>query len=217
MRRARLPNPERFYSYEFFVEQNAAALLEPDFAEAAAPGGALRVPTGYFQKAMGASELNRLLYLDLKLAVGDNDLFKVTRTAEMAGVKVRFPLLALPLVEYLGTLPSHFKVRGLEKRYLFKRAFRGLLAHDTLAKRKQGFGVPTAEWFKTHRGFRELARDTLLSARAAQRGYFKPGVLARLFDEHDRERSPFYGDILWSVLMLELWQRRHADRTGAAR
>lgn len=215
IRRANLPNPARFYSYEFFMEQNGPELLQPEFLRAAAPGGAGRIPEEHSRRVDARSELNRLLYLDLKLAIGDNDLFKVNRTADMAGVSVRFPFLALPLVEFVGTLPAEFKVRGLEKRYLFKRAFRDLLARETLAKRKQGFGVPTAEWFKTHRGFRELARDTLLSARAAQRGYFKAGALEKLFAEHDRESSPYYGDMLWSVLMLELWHRSHADTRGA--
>jgi asparagine synthase (glutamine-hydrolysing) len=153
----------------------------------------------------------------MKLAIGDNDLFKVTRTAEMAGVSVRFPFLALDLVEFMGTLPAEFKVHGLQKRYLFKRAFRNLLAPETLRKRKQGFGVPTAEWLKTHKGFRELARDVLLSPRTEGRGYFRRGALAGLLEEHDRESSPYYGDILWSVLMLELWHRAHADVTGATR
>ncbi len=124
---------------------------------------------------------------------------------------------ALPLVEFTGTLPAHFKVHGLEKRYLFKRAFRSLLPADTLTKRKHGFGVPISDWLKRHRGFRELGRDVLLSARCAQRGYFQKGALETLFDLHEADTTPFYGDTLWTLLMLELWHRRHVDGTGSAR
>ena len=217
IRRAKIPNPARFYSYEFFVAQNAETLLDPEFVRAVrgeAPG---RVAQQLYARVEATSELNRLLYLDLKLAIGDNDLLKVTRTAEMAGVAVRFPLLSVPLVEFTGTLPSDLKVRGLEKRVLFKRAFRSLLPPETLGKRKQGFGIPTADWFKTHPGFRALVRDTLGSVRARQRGYFKPGALEHLLTLHDGEKTPFYGDILWAVLMLELWQCRHLDGREAAR
>jgi asparagine synthase (glutamine-hydrolysing) len=210
--RARIPNPRRFYSYEFYVAQNVGRLLHPDFLGsivAEAPWAALE---RHFDRVRASSELNRLLYLDLKLTLGDNDLLKVTRTGELAGVDVRFPLLALPLVEFTGTWPAEFKVRGLEKRHLFKRAFRSLLPPQTLTKKKQGFGVPTAEWIKSHAGFRELARDTLLSPRAAQRGYFRPGALEEVFALHVADETPFYGDLLWSILMLELWHRRHVDR-----
>ena len=216
VRRAIMPNPRRFYSYEFYVAQNAPAVLAEDFLREVAPEDPWQVLEDHFHRANATSELNRLLYLDLKLTIGDNDLFKVTRTAELAGVTVRFPFLTLPLVEFTGTLPIGFKVRGLEKRYLFKRAFRGLLPAETLAKRKHGFGVPTAEWLRTHRRVRDLARDTLLSPRTEERGYFKRGALKRLFAQHDGEAAPFYGDILWSVLMLELWHRRHVDSRAEA-
>jgi asparagine synthase (glutamine-hydrolysing) len=211
IRRASIPNPRRFYSYEFYVAQNAALVLDAEFLRRVPADGPWQVLEDHFRRAEASSELNRLLYLDLKLTIGDNDLFKVTRTAELGGVGVRFPFLNLPLVEFTGTLPASFKVRGLEKRYLFKRAFRSLLPPEILAKRKHGFGVPTAEWLRSHRGIREMARDTLLCPRVDQRGYFRRGALESLFAAHDRESAPFYGDILWSVLMLELWHRRHLD------
>ena len=87
---------------------------------------------------------------------------------------------------------------------------------ETLAKRKHGFGVPTSAWLKGHPGFRELARDTLLSARARQRGHLRAGAVEWLFERHEADRTPYYGDILWNVLMLELWQRRHVDGIAVA-
>jgi hypothetical protein len=29
----------------------------------------------------------------------------------------------------------------------------------------------------------------------------------------DRDDSPFYGDVLWPFLMLELWYREHVEGT----
>ena len=78
------------------------------------------------------------MYIDLKVTLGDNDLLKVTRTAELAGVAVRFPFLSLPLVEFTGTMPARFKLRGLEKRYLFKQAFRSLLPPRRSRSRNTG-------------------------------------------------------------------------------
>lgn len=211
IRRAKIPNPRRFYSYEFYVAENALRLLAPDFLRVISTDAPWRALDDHFLRARAESELNRLLYLDLKLTIGDNDLLKVTRTAELAGGLVRFPFLALPLVDFTGTLPAGFKIRGLQKRYLFKRAFRGLLPPEILAKRKHGFGVPTAEWLRNHRGFRELGRDTLLSTRALERSYFRRAAVEELFALHAEDSTPFYGDILWSLLMLELWHRQHVD------
>jgi asparagine synthase (glutamine-hydrolysing) len=215
IRRASLPNPRRFFSYEFFFALEAARFFTPDFLAAVDVEAPYRVAQASFDRVQASSELNRLLYLDLKLAIGDNDLLKVTRTAELAGVKVRFPMLDLELVEYTGTLPARLKVRGLEMRHLFKRAFRQLLPRETLAKRKHGFGVPTSAWLRDHRDFRQLVRETLLSSRARERGYFRAGAIAELLDWHQGDVTSYYGDLLWRILMLELWQLRHLDGVPA--
>jgi asparagine synthase (glutamine-hydrolysing) len=209
--RASLPNPDRFYSSEFFVASQRADLLHPDFLAAIQGDWPVVVAGAHYRSARATSELNRLMAVDLKITLGDNDLFKVTRTAELAGIGVRFPLLDVSLVEFTGTLPARDKVRGTEKRYLFKRAFASLLPAEILAKVKHGFGLPISEWLKTHTGFRELLRDTLLSSGCRERNYFAPGALESLFRLHEEDRTPYYGDILWTVLMLELWQREHGD------
>jgi asparagine synthase (glutamine-hydrolysing) len=211
VRRANLPNPRRFYSYSFHFAQDAA-VFTPDFRTAVDVKAPYEVIETHFARARAAAELDRQLYLDLKLTIGDNDLLKVTRTCELAGVDVRFPFLDLSLVELTGTWPSRFKLRGLEKRHLFKRAFRELLPPEILAKRKHGFGVPTSDWIKTDPRFTALARETLLGSRCRQRGYFRSGALEQLFLLHLGESTPYYGDILWTVLMLELWHQRHVDR-----
>ena len=97
-------------------------------------------------------------------------------------------------------------MRGLEKRYLFKRAFRGLLPAETLAKRKHGFGVPVSEWLRTHRGFRELAQDTLWSSNARVMRYLTREGLDGLARLHASDATSYYGSLLWRLLMLELWQ-----------
>jgi asparagine synthase (glutamine-hydrolysing) len=122
---------------------------------------------------------------------------------------VRFPFLDLPLVEFTATWPAHFKVHAGEKRLLLKQAFGELLPAETLAKRKHGFGVPTSLWLRTHPGFADLAHDALLEPAAHVRSYFRPGALEDLLRLHAADTTAFYGDIVWSVLMLELWHRRH--------
>ncbi|HET7875084.1 MAG TPA: asparagine synthase-related protein [Methylomirabilota bacterium] len=209
--RAARPNPDRFYATEFFFARGRERLLHPDLLAAVTADGPLRIARRHWETAQARAELNRLLYLDLKITIGDNDLFKVTRMAELAGVGVRFPMLDHRLVEFTGTLPAWHKVRGTEKRHLFKRAFATLLPAATLAKVKHGFGLPASDWLRSHGPFRDLARDTLLGASSRRRGYFRHGAVENLFRLHDADRTPFYGDVLWTLLMLELWHQRHGD------
>ena len=211
VRRASLPTARRLYSYDFYLASEGRDLLHPDFLAGCDLDSPWRIVERHFDRAHATSELNRAMYMDMKLTLGDNDLVKVTRTAELAGIGVRFPLLDRPLVEFTATLPADFKVRGLEKRYLFRRAFRSLLPPEILAKRKHGFGIPTSDWLRRHRGFRDLAHDALRSPWAAGLGYFRPAALERLFALHESDSTPYYGDQLWTVLMLHLWHRRHVE------
>ena len=211
--RASRPNPERFYSSEFFVAQERERLLHPDFLQSIDPDAPIAIAGRHYLAARASAELNRLLHVDLKITLGDNDLLKVTRAAELAGLTVRFPMLDHPLVELMATMPVRDKVRGTEKRYLFKRAFASLLPREVLAKTKHGFGLPISEWLRGHRAFVTLAHDTLETRQARERGYFAAGTVDWLFRQHAADATPFYGDVLWNLLMLELW---HVRQGGAA-
>ena len=206
--RASRPNPERFYSSEFFVAQERERLLAPEFLRSIEPGAPVEIAGRHYRSARASAELNRLLHVDLKITLGDNDLLKVTRAAELAGLTVRFPLLDHPLVELMATMPVRDKVRGTEKRYLFKRAFASLLPKEVLTKTKHGFGLPISDWLRGHRAFVSLAHDTLETRLARERGYFAPGTVDWLFRQHAADPTPFYGDVLWNLLMLELWHLR---------
>jgi len=210
IRRAELPNPRRMFSYNFFLAEAGVEVFEPDFLGEAKRETGLDIAQAHFDSAPQAtSELNRLLYLDVKMTLADNDLRKVVGTAEMAGVKVRFPLLDRRLAELAGRIPSNLKLRGFEKRYIFKEAMKGILPDRILYKKKHGFGVPVGYWMVHDPGMKALAA-ILDEPQTRQRGYFQPGFLSRL-KELNRTHPAYFGEVLWVVLVLELWHRRHWD------
>jgi len=167
----------------------------------------------YHDSAPATTELNRLLYIDVKMTLGDDDLPKVTRTAEWAGVRVRFPYLDHELAEFTGHLPVEMKVRGLEKRYLFKRATRTLLPAAILKKKKHGFGLPVGFWLKSNPQWHSWAKEILYDAKTYQRGYFRREFIEQLFQNMQKDDTPYFGDLLWIFLVLELWHRRHLEAT----
>jgi asparagine synthase (glutamine-hydrolysing) len=143
--------------------------------------------------------------MDLKMCIADNDLFKVNRMAEALGVKVCYPYLDRGLAELTGKIPVGLKLKGFQKRYIFKRAFAELLPRDPA--KETWFWPSIAHWLRTHAGFREMARSLLLDTSALQRGYFSPNALEKLLHRHDEEKSDFYATIIWNLMMLELWHR----------
>lgn len=209
--RASEPNPKRFFHYQLFLSDHSNDFFTENFKADLDSNFPLRMPREHYRKVIAAAPLNRLLYMDLKMCIADNDLFKVNRMAEALGVKVCYPYLDRDLAEMTGRIPVGLKLKGFQKRYIFKRAFARLLPDEILRKKKHGFGLPIAHWLRTHAGFREMARSLLLDPSALRRGYFRRVALEKLLRRHDEERSDFYGTFIWNVMMLELWHRNHKD------
>jgi len=212
IRKANQPAVDRFFAYQLYYRDHAAEFLSDDFRNSTDADFPIDVAREHYRRAGDVSPLNRLLYIDLKLAVADNDLFKVNRMAEVLGVQVRYPFLDPHVGVTSGKIPASMKVKGWSKRYIFKKAFENFLPDEILHKKKHGFGLPTGDWLRNHPGFRDLARSLLLDTRSIQRGYFKRPALEKLLAAHDSEPSGYFGSHIWNFMMLELWHRSHAEQ-----
>jgi asparagine synthase (glutamine-hydrolysing) len=216
VRRSNLPQPDRFFSYNLILDNPLEAVFEPEFIKSLGGFSVLEMPCQYYWKGPATEELDRLLYVDVKMTLGDNDLLKVTRMSELAGIRSRFPFLDRQVAEFSGIIPAGLKVKGTEKRYLFKRAFRNLLPTEVIKKKKHGFGIPVAVWMKSNKRMRELTLDTLLCAKTYQRRYIRRSFVEDLIRKHQTDETAFYGDTLWTFLALELWFREFVDEPRKA-
>ena len=212
IRRANIPYPQRLTSYGLFNIIPTADLLSDDLNKAIGRAYDPYSPLAfhYFQ-APAETELDRQLYVDLKLTIGDNDLFKVTRMTQAAGIAVRYPFLDHHVAELAAIVPADMKMRGRELRTFFKEAYADLLPEATRKKTKHGFGLPIPVWLKTDKQLHEMMLDLVLSPKSLQRGYFQQKALETIVERHRHDESSFYGTILWNVMILELWHRRHAE------
>jgi len=215
--RARIPYPERLSSYGFFKIIPMTELLEDSLLEVVGRGYDPSAPISfYYFQAPARSELDRQLYIDLKLAISDNDLFKVVRMTEAAGVTVRFPFLDHQLAEFAATIPAHIKMQGRQLRSFFKKAYADLLPLEIRTKKKHGFGLPIPFWLRADRRLNEMMHDLILSPQSIQRGYFQKKALEGLVKSHQTDETCFYGTALWNLMILELWHRTYLD-TNAGR
>jgi asparagine synthase (glutamine-hydrolysing) len=103
------------------------------------------------------------------------------------------------------------KLRGLTTKWILRQAVRTVLPREILTRRKMGFPVPFAMWMRT--GWADVARDILLDRRTRERGLFEPRAVRALIDSHSSGRA-HAGDVIWSLLNLELWYRTFIDGDG---
>ncbi|HEV8586849.1 MAG TPA: asparagine synthase-related protein [Methylomirabilota bacterium] len=205
--RGDVPNPERLYTDDALASRRWEALIAPALRARVVRTASLDVVRGHWDRVGPVDEIDRLMYVDLKTAIWGNDLVKVAAAARAAGLRVRFPFLDTRLAELTGRLGGRMKLRGLEKRYLFKRAVADLLPPDVLGKPKHGFGVPVAEWVRHDRRVREVVLDPILDPASPLDDYLTRRGREELVAEHLAGRWD-HGTWLWALMMLARW--RHA-------
>jgi len=203
IRQASVPLPERLESYNFLQRSPLADIFEPGFLAEVDPARPLALQRDAYQRAASASPVNRMMHLDLEFTLADNDLRKVSRMCEVAGVEVRYPLIDDALVEFSGELPPSLKVKGLKLRYFFKQALTDFLPPETLAKTKHGFGMPFGLWLRDHKPLAELVNESFTTF--GRRGIVKPGYIEELLHQHETSHASYFGVMIWVIMMLERW------------
>jgi asparagine synthase (glutamine-hydrolysing) len=202
-------------SVSAFTTLNKRSLYAREFRERLGADGDLtaRLFETHAARVRSGEPLDALLYLDSKTYLPGDILTKVDRMSMAVSLEARVPLLDHQLIEFVTRIPASLKMKGLETKYIFKRAARGLVPDRILDRPKQGFDVPLQRWINHE--LREQIRETLTGPRAHARGYFDPAYVALLFDEHERGRRD-HSTPLWTLFMLELWHRSYADADASA-
>ena len=157
------------------------------------------------------SHAEQILSGDMDTYLVDDILVKVDRTTMANSLEARAPLLDQNLIAFAARLPFNLKLRGEQGKYLFRKVAARLLPAEVLTKRKQGFAIPLATWFRND--LRPMLLDTIGSRAFKERGIFDQAGIQRLVDEHQQGLQD-RGELLWMVMVLETWMRTLPDQTS---
>lgn len=110
------------------------------------------------------------------------------RMATAHGIEARFPFLDPPLVELAARMPPRLKLKGLNEKYLLKRAAAGLVPESVTRRSKQPYRAPDAEAFFGANTHSDEVRALLSRERLARDGLFDPDRVERLVAKAARGR-----------------------------
>jgi asparagine synthase (glutamine-hydrolysing) len=197
---------ERIAGYfDWLPPARVLALFRPEHRAAVA-----RSPLVEALRAFPAGEtpLRRMMHLDQRYFLTDHNLNYGDKMSMAAGVEMRVPFLDPDLVRLASTIPDNGLVRGLETKWILKRAMHGVLPREIIYRAKSGFGVPIRAWL--HGPLRPMLQELLSAKSLGDRGLFDITNVANLMAEEDAGR----GDNAYTLLSLaciELWCRRFVD------
>ena len=189
-----------FHGVSLLSDAQRARLFSPALKRELQGYQAVEVMRKHAAVAPTDDPLSLVQYLDMKTYLVGDILTKVDRASMAHALEVREPLLDHELMGWVSGLPVDLKLRGTEGKYLLKRAMEPYLPHDVLYRKKMGFSVPLAAWFRGP--LATTIREAVLGERLAATRLFNPSYMRELLDHHQSGRRD-YSVALWTLLMFD--------------
>lgn len=160
----------------------------------------------YLERAPAESPIDQVLYLDMKMYMEGDILVKVDRSSMGCSLETRVPLLNRTLIETVERLPLDLKLRGFSRKYIFRKALRGVLPQEIIDRSKKGFGIPMARWINNE--LSPLVEELFDERRIRSDGYFRYPYIRSLLDDHAAGRRDNRMQ-LWTLMLFQLWHQRY--------
>jgi len=140
--------------------------------------------------------VDKTLQFYTKLYLQDDILVKLDRASMMVSLEGRSPFLDAELVDFVRKIPSNYKFRNGQTKYLLKKALKPLLPQEIIYRSKKGFGVPIGKWFSQQ----QLTVDNTSTLPLNQK------MIQTKMDEHLQHRVDQRA-FLWNMWILNAWHK----------
>ena len=145
-----------------------------------------------------------MLYADSMIRLPDHPVMISDRMSMAHGLEARSPFMDHRLAEFAARMPSDYKVRGRNLRYIQRKLAARYLPPEILTRSKQGFSSALPYILKDE--YREMYSRYLNDSELVRAGVLAREPIQRLLDEHLSGRVD-HGNRLWLLINSEVWYR----------
>lgn len=156
------------------------------------------------------SDLNKLLFWDLKTFLPDHNLNYTDKMSMATGVEVRVPFLDIELLEFSCQIQPKLKMKGITTKYLLKKMMEKYLPHEVIYRSKTGFGVPLRQWIK--HDLDTMIQQYLSKELIEKRGIFEVKAIEELIKDNKNGNIDASYSIL-CLMAIESWYRQFVDKS----
>jgi len=201
--------PMRMQTYNILHTQSQNSIFNNQYLAEIDNEYPITLLSNTYNEIKDASLLNKMLYLDWKFTLADNDIRKVNTMCRAAGVEVSYPFLDNRVVHSSTNIPSNLKIKGFKLRSFYKDTYSNFLPPEIIAKSKHGFGLPFGVWLKKDTRLQNAVYEALTNLKT--RSMFRDEFIDDLIHKHRSEHAAYYGTFVWVLAVLELWLHAHCD------
>ncbi len=150
----------------------------------------------------GADPLRAMTRCDIGVVLPDDFLTKVDRASMSVGLEVRPPLVDHEFLELAASVPSKWKIRDGQTKWIFKQLVGDRLPKGIVNRGKQGFEIPVDNWLRGP--LRGPFEEYVLNRSSRISDLIDQQAAGRLYRAHFN-RVGRHGNLLWSLLVLGRW------------
>ncbi|MCB9433786.1 MAG: asparagine synthase (glutamine-hydrolyzing) [Ardenticatenaceae bacterium] len=192
-----------FLTRQVFSQQQISQLLEPMFKDELGCWSdrlyRLERETAVYDPINRAAALELQTYM-LSTLLRDTDQMSMAHALE-----VRVPLIDQQLVQYLFTLPGHYKLENHYPKPLLTHPLKDLLPEKCVFRPKQGFTLPFETWLR--QGLQDEIKAQFTGATNQIIMPFQAKALANLWISFEMQQISW--SRIWSIYTLSHWLREH--------
>jgi asparagine synthase (glutamine-hydrolysing) len=199
-------HPLNIVQFNVLFDADARSRLLAPLGDQRPPFGA---PEAYKAALCGdrATPLQQSTALDFRTYLVDDVLTKVDRASMLSSLEVRAPFLDVRLIDLaFRRLPDRLRATARERKILPRRLAERVLPRELDLRRKQGFSLPLATWFKGDWG--RFIEEVLTSPQA---DLFDRSTVRQLLAGQRVGFSNTHR--LFALAMIELWRREYRIAT----
>ena len=159
----------------------------------------------------GTDALSAMTQCDTAVVLPDDFLTKVDRASMSVGLEVRPPLVDHEFLELAASIPSQWKIRDGQTKWIFKQLVADRMPDGLLNRPKQGFEIPIDQWLRT--SLRDQVEELVLSPGSRISEFIDQTTAAGLYRAHLRKTGR-HGNVLWSLLILGRWLEEYQGKVA---
>jgi asparagine synthase (glutamine-hydrolysing) len=149
--------------------------------------------------------VNRMLAIDYKTFLVDNNLTKVDRATMSVSLEGREPLLDHRIIEFAAQLPSHYKLDKGKTKIILKNIVHKYVPPSIMDRPKMGFIAPVMKWLRTD--MKDIVHEHINEGSLKESGIFNHKEILRLRNRFLEGKSENVQK-LWHLLVFQMWRKR---------
>jgi len=140
--------------------------------------------------------------IDRHISLAGDMLVKVDRTSMLNSLECRAPFLNKTLWEFANSLPEDYLLKGYNKKYILKEAFKHEFPEGFLDKSKKGFVVPVGDWLRS--GLKKELESYIVTAFIEDQNIFNIDYIKPLVNNHlsGKEDNSYK---VWTFYTFQKW------------